>query len=252
MRKPMLAGNWKMNKTRDEAIEFTLATTKNLPCECKVDCVVCAPAIILRDLVKRAEGTNLHIGAQNMCEFESGAYTGEISPVMLKDTQVEYVILGHSERRAYYNETNEHINAKVKKALEFELKPIICVGEVLEEREANKTNEVLKTQTVAALEGVEITNPEDVIVAYEPVWAIGTGKSASAQIAEEACGYIRSVIAELYSKELADKVRILYGGSVKPANIKEYMAQPNVDGGLVGGAALKADSFVELCQACAE
>ena len=157
----MLAGNWKMNKTRDEAIQFVLAVEGQLPST--IDCVVCAPAIILRDIVKRAE--TLKVGAQNMNENESGAYTGEISPVMLKDTQVEYVILGHSERRAYYNETNEKINAKIKKALEFELKPIVCVGEVLEERETGKTYDVLKEQVVKAFEGVEIKNPEkDILV----------------------------------------------------------------------------------------
>ncbi len=249
MRKPMLAGNWKMNKTRDEAIQFTLALADKLPTS--VDCVVCAPAIILRDLVKRSP-EQLKIGAQNMHEKESGAYTGEISPVMLKDTKVDYVILGHSERRAYFNETDEKINLKVKKALEFELKPIICVGEVLEERETGKTNEVLDVQVVKALEGVEIADPANVIIAYEPVWAIGTGRSASAQIAEEACGYIRSILANVYNQEIADKIRILYGGSVSTKNIKEYMAQPNVDGGLVGGASLIAESFAELCNACAE
>lgn len=248
MRKPMLAGNWKMNKTRDEAIQFILGVQDKLPET--VDCVVCAPAIILRDLVKRSPET-LKIGAQNMHEKENGAYTGEISPVMLKDTKVDYVILGHSERRAYFNETDEKINLKVKKALEFELKPIICVGEVLEEREAGKTNDVLDTQVVKALEGVEIKNPENLIIAYEPVWAIGTGKSASAEIAEDACGYIRSILAKMYSQKLADKIRILYGGSVSTKNVKEYMAQPNVDGGLVGGASLVAESFVELCNACA-
>lgn len=249
MRKPMLAGNWKMNKTRDEAIAFVLALGDSLPST--VDCVVCAPAIILRDLVKRSPEA-LKIGAQNMHEKENGAFTGEISPVMLKDTKVDYVILGHSERRAYFNETDAKINAKVKKALEFELKPIICVGEVLEEREAGKTNDVLDVQVVKALEGVNITKPEDVIIAYEPVWAIGTGKSASAEIAEEACSYIRSIIAKMYSKKLADQIRILYGGSVSTKNVKEYMAQPNVDGGLVGGASLIAESFVELCNACSE
>lgn len=247
MRKPMLAGNWKMNKTRDEAIQFVLSVGDNLPSS--IDCVVCAPAIILRDLVKRSP-ENLKIGAQNMHEKESGAYTGEISPVMLKDTKVDYVILGHSERRAYFNETDEKINLKVKKALEFDLKPIICVGEVLSEREENKTNDVLYTQVTKALDGVDITAPENIIIAYEPVWAIGTGKSASADIAEEACGYIRSVIAKMYSNSVANQIRILYGGSVSTKNIKEYMSKTNVDGGLVGGASLDPTSFVELCNAC--
>lgn len=248
MRKPMLAGNWKMNKTRDEAISFILAVEGKLPES--VDCVVCAPAIILRDLVKRR--TTLQIGAQNMNQNDSGAYTGEISPVMLRDTEVEYVILGHSERRAYYNETNESVNAKIKKALEFELKPIVCVGEVLEEREAGSTNEVLKEQITKGFDGVVISNPENVIVAYEPVWAIGTGKSATSEMAEDACAYIRSVLKDMYGEATANGIRILYGGSVNTKNVNELMSMPNIDGGLVGGASLKADSFVELCAACAK
>ena len=243
MRKPMLAGNWKMNKTRDEAISFCLGVSGKLPLD--VECVVCAPAIILRDLVKRAP-SNLAVGAQNMDYHDSGAFTGEISPIMLKDTAVSYVILGHSERRSYYNETDETVNLKVKKALEYDLKPIVCVGEVLEERESNKTNEVLKRQVLKAFEGVEIANPADVVIAYEPVWAIGTGKNASSDIAEDACKFIRDVLRTIYADK-ADELRILYGGSVKPANIKEYMAKPDVDGALVGGASLQAESFVELC-----
>ena len=248
MRKPMLAGNWKMNKTRDEAIQFVLAVEGNLPAT--IDCVVCAPAIILRDIVKRAD--TLKVGAQNMNENESGAYTGEISPVMLKDTQVEYVILGHSERRAYYNETNEKINAKIKKALEFELKPIVCVGEVLEERETGKTYDVLKEQVVKAFEGVEIKNPENVIIAYEPAWAVGTGKTATTEVAEDACKFIRGVLAEIFGKDVAEELRILYGGSMKPSNVGELMSEPDIDGGLVGGASLKADSFIELCTTAAK
>ncbi len=248
MRKPMLAGNWKMNKTRDEAISFILAVEGKLPDS--VDCVVCAPAIILRDLVKRR--TTLQIGAQNMNQNDSGAYTGEISPVMLRDTEVEYVILGHSERRAYYNETNESVNAKIKKALEFDLKPIVCVGEVLEEREAGSTNAVLKEQITKGFDGVKISNPENVIVAYEPVWAIGTGKSATSEMAEDACSYIRSVLKDMYGEAISNNIRILYGGSVNTKNVNELMSMPNIDGGLVGGASLKADSFVELCNACAK
>lgn len=246
MRKPMLAGNWKMNKTRDEAISFILAVEGKLPEN--VDCVVCAPAIILRDVVKRA--TTLKVGGQNMCQYDSGAYTGEISPIMLKDTEVEYVILGHSERRAYYNETNESVNQKIKKALEFDLKPIVCVGEVLSEREAGTTNDVLKKQIVEGFKDVTISEPENVIIAYEPVWAIGTGKSATSEQAEDACKYIRSVLTELYGENVSSKLRILYGGSVNSKNVAELMSMPNIDGGLVGGASLKADSFVELCNAC--
>ena len=244
MRKPILAGNWKMNKTRDEVIQFTLAVTNRLPLN--VECIVCAPAIYLRDLVKRSPD-NLHIGAQNMHELDSGAYTGEISPIMLKDTGVEYVILGHSERREYFNETDAKINAKIKKALEVGLKPIICVGEKLETREAGKTNELLESQIVKAFEGVNIDNTENVIIAYEPIWAIGTGKSADSKTAEEACGFIRSVLSKIYSEKVANEIRILYGGSVKETNIAEYMAQKDVDGALVGGASLKPESFIELC-----
>ena len=230
MRKPILAGNWKMNKTRDEAIHFALAVEPNLPKD-GVEAVVCAPAIILRDLVKRCEV--IGVGAQNMNENESGAYTGEISPVMLKDTKVQYVILGHSERRAYYNETDEKINAKIVRALEYDLKPIVCVGEVLEERENGTTNKVLEKQINAAFKGVEIANPQNVVIAYEPVWAIGTGKSATSQQAEDACKYIRELLAKIYGAEVADEIRILYGGSVNTKNIDELMSMPDIDGGLV-------------------
>ncbi len=244
MRKPMIAGNWKMNKTRDEAINFTLGVANGLPLN--VECVVCAPFIILRDLVKRAP-KNLKIGAQNMDYHESGAFTGEISPIMLQDTGVEYVIIGHSERRSYYNETDESVNLKVKKALEFNLKPIVCVGEVLEERESGKTEEVLAKQVRLGFEGVKLDEPANLVVAYEPVWAIGTGKNATSQTAQDACKFIRGELAKIFGQSKADEIRILYGGSVKPENIKEYMANEDVDGALVGGASLKVDSFLALC-----
>lgn len=245
MRKPMLAGNWKMNKTRDEAIQFMLAVQDNLPKT--VESVVCAPAIILRDMVKRA--TTLHIGAQNMHECESGAFTGEISPVMLKDTGVEYVILGHSERRALFSETDEKVNAKIKKALEFGLKPMLCVGEYLSERDAGKTNEVLERQVSKAFDGVVIEKPSDIVVAYEPIWAIGTGKSADSYIAEEACAYIRGILAKIFSPRIAEEIRVLYGGSVTAMNIREYVAQPDVDGALVGTASLKEEAFLDMALA---
>lgn len=243
MRKPMLAANWKMNKTRDEAIQFMMQVQDNLPKT--VDCVVAAPAIILRDMVKRA--STLHIGAQNMHEVESGAFTGEISPVMLKDTGVEYVILGHSERRALFSETDEKVNAKIKKALEFGLKPIVCVGEYLSERDAGKTNEVLERQVSKAFDGVFIENPSDVVIAYEPIWAIGTGKSADSYIAEEACAYIRNILAKIFTPKIAEEIRILYGGSVNAMNIRDYASEPDVDGALVGTAALKEDAFLDMC-----
>ena len=249
MRKPMLAGNWKMNKTRDEALQFILQVNENVPAVELVDTVVCAPAIILRDLVKR-QGEFLRIGAQNMHEKESGAYTGEISAVMLETTGVEYVILGHSERRQYFNETDSAVNAKTIQALKHGLKPIVCVGETLEEKEAGNTNAVLETQTVGALTGVDMSNPENVIIAYEPVWAIGTGKSASSQDANDGCAFIRSVLAKMFGAEVAEKVRILYGGSVKPATVNELFAESDIDGFLVGGAALKSDDFLTLCHAC--
>ncbi len=245
MRKPILAGNWKMNKLRDEVIQFTLKVSNHIPDT--VECIVCAPAIYLRDLIKR-KPDNLHIGAQNMHESDFGAYTGEISPLMLKDIGVEYVILGHSERREYFNETDEKINLKIKKALEMDLKPIVCVGEKLETREAGKTNELLESQITKAFADIKIDDPANIVIAYEPIWAIGTGKSADAKTAQEACGFIRSVLAKIFTPEIAEEIRILYGGSVSTANIKEYMAENDVDGGLVGGASLKPDSFIELCK----
>lgn len=248
MRKPIMAGNWKMNKTRDEALQFIYAVSDKLPSKEKLDSIICAPAIILRDLVKR-QGDNLRIGAQNMHEKESGAYTGEISPIMLQSTGVEYVIIGHSERRQYFNETNESVNAKAIKALEFELKPIICVGESLQQRENGTTHQILEEQVVKALEGISEEALSNIVIAYEPVWAIGTGKVASAETADEACGFIRSLIKGLYSETAGEKIRILYGGSVSVKSVDELMAQPNIDGGLVGGASLKSDSFIELCNA---
>ena len=246
MRKPVMAGNWKMNKTRDEALEFIYAVSDKLPSTSQLDSIVCAPAIILRDLVKR-KGNNLKIGAQNVHFAESGAYTGEISPVMLTSTGVEYVIIGHSERRAYFNETDETVNLKIKAALANDLKPIICCGESLEEREANTTHDVLDRQITKAFEGIDNKDLSNIIIAYEPIWAIGTGKVASAEMADEACGYIRSLIAKLYCPKCAEGIRILYGGSVSTKSVSELMAQPNIDGGLVGGASLQADSFIELC-----
>ena len=249
MRKPMLAGNWKMNKTRDEALEFIYSVVSNVPAN--VDAVICAPAIILRDLVKR-QGDVIRIGAQNMNENESGAYTGEISPLMIKTTGVEYVVLGHSERRAYYNETDEKVNLKTKKALEHGLKPIICVGELLSEKEANKTNDVLKLQVSKALDGVDMSNPENVIIAYEPVWAIGTGMTASPKDANDGCSFIRSVIADIFGKNVADNVRILYGGSVNTNTVDTLFKEEDIDGFLVGGASLDPEKFITLCKACSK
>lgn len=247
MRKPVMAGNWKMNKTRDEALQFIYAVSDKLPSSDKVESIICAPAIILRDLVKR-QGNNLKIGAQNMHYAEKGAYTGEISAAMLTSTGVEYVIIGHSERRSYFNETDETVNLKVKAALANGLKPILCIGETLEEREANDTNEVLSRQLSGALKDVSSEALKNVIIAYEPVWAIGTGRVASTAVAEETTKYIRQLVKELYCAVCADEIRILYGGSVTTATVTELMSQPDIDGCLVGGASLDSNSFVELCE----
>lgn len=246
-----MAGNWKMNKTRDEALQFIYAINQALPAKEKVDCVICAPAVLLRCLVKR-QGEDLRIGAQNMHFEESGAYTGEISAQMLTTTGVEYVIIGHSERRAMFNETDEAVNLKVKAALANELTPIVCCGESLEQREGNLTESVLDTQIVKAFADIDAKDVSKVVIAYEPIWAIGTGRTASSEMANETCGYIRSIIARLYGETVAEEIRIQYGGSVKPSNVAELMSQPHIDGALVGGASLDADSFIKLCAACAE
>ena len=248
MRKPIIAGNWKMFKTRDEAINFILQVNENMPSNELVDSVICSQFTVLRCLVKR-QGDNLKIGAQNMHFLDEGAYTGEVSALMLKSIGVSYVIIGHSERRAMFNETDETCNLKVKKAFEVGLLPILCCGESLEQRETGKTEEVLKNQIVKDLEGLTKEQVEELVIAYEPIWAIGTGKTATSAVADETCGYIRSVVAELYGEDTAEKVRIQYGGSVKTSNIDELMSMPNIDGALIGGASLKADDFIKLVNA---
>ena len=245
MRKPIIAGNWKMFKTRDEAINFILQVNENMPSNELVDSVICSQFTVLRCLVKR-QGDNLKIGAQNMHFLDEGAYTGEVSALMLKSIGVSYVIIGHSERRAMFNETDETCNLKVKKAFEVGLLPILCCGESLEQRETGKTEEVLKNQIVKDLEGLTKEQVEELVIAYEPIWAIGTGKTATSEVADETCGYIRSVVAELYGQDTADKVRIQYGGSVKTSNIDELMSMPNIDGALIGGASLKDEDFIKL------
>ncbi len=248
MRKPIIAGNWKMYKTRDEALNFILQVSEKMPSNELVDSVVCAPFVVLRDLVKR-QGNELRIGAENMHFLDEGAYTGEVSGVMLKSIGVSYVIIGHSERRAMFNETDEAINKKLKKAFEIEINPILCVGESLEQREGGLTEAHLKAQIEKDLEGLTKEQVADLVVAYEPIWAIGTGKTATAQIADETCGFIRKTIGELFGQEVSEKVRIQYGGSVKTSNIDELMSMPNIDGALIGGASLKADDFVTLVKA---
>jgi triosephosphate isomerase (TIM) len=249
MRKPIIAGNWKMHKTLSEAVSFVEEVKGLIPSAEKVDSVICAPALFLERLVQAVQGTDLKIGAQNMHFAESGAYTGEISPVALKDIGVTYVIIGHSERREMFAETDETVNKKVTAAFTHGLTPIVCCGETLEQRESGQTNEIVGAQVEKALEGLTGEQAKQVVIAYEPIWAIGTGKSSTAEDANAVCGHIRSVIAKKFSKEVADAVRIQYGGSVKPNNIKEFLAQEHIDGALVGGASLEPQSFLQLVEA---
>lgn len=244
MRKPIIAGNWKMHKTIAEALEF-VNEVKDRVNNDKVEAVICAPFTLLKDLKQVTKGTNIKIGAQNMHFEEKGAFTGEISPLMLKELDMDYVVIGHSERRQYFNETDETVNKKVLKALEVGIDPILCVGETLEEREAGNTKDVCKVQVEKALENVSKEDLAKVVIAYEPVWAIGTGKTATSEDANDVIAYIREVVANLYG-ELANEVRIQYGGSVKPSNVAEIMNQSDIDGALVGGASLEANDYVEL------
>ncbi|MBT2602722.1 triose-phosphate isomerase [Peribacillus frigoritolerans] len=249
MRKPIIAGNWKMNKTLSEATAFLEEVSNLIPKQDVIDTVVCAPALFLDQLVQAAKGTDVKIGAQNMHFEESGAFTGEISPIALADLGVSYVILGHSERREMFNETDEAVNKKAHAAFAHQLTPIVCCGETLEQREAGETNDFVGSQIEKGLAGLSNDQLKQAVIAYEPIWAIGTGKSSSAQDANEVCAHIRSVVADKFSNEAAAAIRIQYGGSVKPENIKEYMAQPDIDGALVGGASLKSDSFLQLLEA---
>ena len=248
MRKPIIAGNWKMFKVREEVLSFVLAVNKNLPSNEVVETVICAPALYLRDLVKR-QGDNLRIGAQNMHFEEQGAFTGEIAPSMLETTGVEYVIIGHSERRAMFNETDESCNKKLHAAFKHNLVPILCVGESLEEREGAKTEEVIKNQVEKDLAGLTLEQVKTLVIAYEPIWAIGTGRTATPEMANETCGFIRQTVETLFGVEAAEAIRIQYGGSVKTGNIKELMAQPHIDGALIGGASLIAEDFIYLAKA---
>ena len=234
-----------MYKTLSEAKSFMGEIDGKLPEEDKVETVVCAPALFLEALV----GYGVGIGAQNMHFENQGAFTGEISPVALEDIGVKYVILGHSERREMFNETDEAVNKKVFAAFKYNLTPIVCCGETLEQRENGETNTFVGSQVEKALQGLTEDQVKQTVIAYEPIWAIGTGKSSTAEDANEVCGYIRQVVGKQFSQEVADVVRIQYGGSVKPENIKDYMAQPHIDGALVGGASLEPGSFLQLLEA---
>ena len=249
MRKPIIAGNWKMYKTLDEAVAFVDALAGKLKATDKADTVICPPAPYLAALVEKSKELPVQIGAQTMHEEVEGAFTGEISPTMLKSAGVEYVILGHSERRQYYNETDESVNRKVKSAFEHNLTPIVCVGESLEQRENNATAAIVSEQVKKAFAGISEADASSAIVAYEPIWAIGTGRTATAEDANEVCGQIREVLAELYSESVSKAIRIQYGGSVKPGNIKELLSMSDIDGALVGGASLDPESFAALAEA---
>lgn len=246
MRIPIIAGNWKLHMNPAQTREFVNAVKDKLPDPKKVEAAIAAPAVDLEALVESAKGSNLHTGAENAYFENEGAFTGETSPLVLKEMGIKYCIIGHSERRGYFHETDEDINKKAKALFKVGVTPILCCGETLEVREANKQNDWVIGQIKADVEGLSADQVASMIIAYEPIWAIGTGKTATADQAEEMCKTIRETIKDLYNEETAENIRIQYGGSVKPANVKEIMAKPNIDGGLIGGAALKPDSFLAL------
>ena len=247
-RKKIIAGNWKMFKTRDEALAFIYAVNNDMPSIDKVDTVICAPFVVLRCLVKR-QGENLRIGAQNMHFEEHGAFTGEVSAAMLKELNVKYTIIGHSERRQYWNDNDIIVNRKAHAAIDAGLYPIICVGESKEQRELGVTKEVIDLQVKTALSGIPAEKIRHVVIAYEPLWAIGTGDTATAEQANEVCEEIRTVIRKLYGARVARSVTILYGGSMNENNAHDLLAQPDVDGGLIGGASLVPKKFTEIINA---
>ena len=239
-RKKIIAGNWKMNMTPSEAVEL-VNTLKSLVVTEEADVVFCVPAIDIIPVVEAAKGSNIQVGAENMYFEEKGAYTGEISPNMLTDAGVKYVVLGHSERREYFAETNETVNKKMLKAFEHGLTPIMCCGETLEQREQGVTMDFIRQQVKVGFQNVTADQAKTAVIAYEPIWAIGTGKTATTEQAQEVCKAIRECIAEVYDETTAEAIRIQYGGSVNAATAPELFAQPDIDGGLVGGASLKPD-----------
>ena len=243
MRKPIIAGNWKMNKTAAEAVAL-INELKPMVAKSKPEVVVCVPYTDLWAVAEAIKGSKIKLGAENVAWADSGAFTGDISADMLKEIGVEYVIIGHSERRQYFGETDESVNMRLKQALAKGLKPIVCVGETLTEREKNKTKKVLKKQVLEGFK--DVTDFTDIVIAYEPVWAIGTGKTATAEDANKTIGYIRSLVKKTWGAEVAKSLRIQYGGSMKPGNAKELMAERHIDGGLIGGAALKASDFAAI------
>jgi len=246
MRRPIIAGNWKMNKTIGEAVDLVKALKAKVADVADVEVVVAPTFTALSAVADVIKGSNIKLSAQDMHWEKSGAFTGEISPLMLKDVGCQYVIIGHSERRMYFGETNETVNRKVKSAHEYSIRPIMCVGEKLEEREAGIMKDVVKDHVVNGLAGLTEEQMIATVIAYEPVWAIGTGKTATPEQAQEVHQFIRELLAGMYSPKVADAVIIQYGGSVKPDNVAQLMSQPDIDGGLIGGASLDADSFTKI------
>jgi triosephosphate isomerase len=245
-RKPLIAGNWKLNKTIKEAIELVTLLKRKLGDIQQVDVVVCPVYTALSEVADALDGSGIGLGAQDLYWEEKGAFTGEVSASLIKDAGAGYVVIGHSERRQFFHETDETVNRKTKAALRAGLVPIVCVGETLKEREANQTIKVLGTQFKGAFSNFSAQEMEKIVIAYEPVWAIGTGKVATPQQAEEAHAFLRKETARAFGEEVAKDLRILYGGSVKPDNIAVLMSEPDIDGALVGGASLEADSFADI------
>jgi triosephosphate isomerase (TIM) len=246
MRTPIIAGNWKLNKNLEEARTLATSLVSDSSDAKDVEMVLCPVYTVLETVAKAIKGSNIKLGAQDVFWEESGAFTGEVSSALLKDVGCQYVIIGHSERRQYFSETNETVNKKVKAVLAAGLTPIVCVGETLPEREADQVEAVVGDHVKNGLVGLDSEAIKKIVVAYEPVWAIGTGKTATPEQAQEVHQYIRKLLVELAGEEAGNSVRIQYGGSVKPDNVKELMAKPDIDGALVGGASLKSDSFVSL------
>ncbi len=246
MRKPIIAGNWKLNNTTQQAAELVTLLKRDLGEVNDVDIVVCPVFTALSVMADILTESNIHLGAQNLHWEDSGAFTGEVSAPLLKEIGVQYVIIGHSERRQYFGETNQTVNKKIRAALNHGLTPIVCVGEVLAQRESNQTFEVIRTQCKESLAGFNADEIKRMIIAYEPVWAIGTGKTATPAQAQEVHKFIRELLTKTHNEEAAQTLRIQYGGSVKPENTAELMAQKDIDGALVGGASLKADSFIQI------
>lgn len=245
MRIPIIAGNWKMYKTTSEAVDF-VNSIKEPIAGTEVEVVLCVPYTLLNVVKEAVQGTNIKVAAQNMHWEDQGAFTGEVSPLMLKELGVDYCVIGHSERRQYFNETDETVNNKVLSAIKHGIKPIVCVGETLQQRENGETERLIRSQVVNALKGVKDDQIKEVVIAYEPIWAIGTGKTATAEQANQVALRIRKTLRELYGEDLYTEIRIQYGGSVKPGNIEEIMNQEDIDGALVGGASLNTNNFIEI------